>query len=246
MNVLTFLTSLQWRGLAIAVIVVVDVIFFSLVYTILDRQTVNSTKHPESTLPWLECMVIKQDKNQCLALAEPLGVNENLLIAVLIMLAVVGIEAFLLICRVQMITGWFKLFQRKFRHSREMQEFVSLEAHRFSTNKQQIELLNMPSANASKSALDSPLSPGMSPSISSPAKFVSPLTRIENTNYREDFLQQENVERVYHNPATSFSRPRAPSVRYSDSSNISETPTALSAHSKAGLVRQPTLPRIDD
>lgn len=235
---------LQWRGLAIAIIVVTDVIFFSLVYTVLDKQTIDATKDPRWMVPWLECVVVTQDKNQCLDLAKPLAVNENLLIAVLIMLAVVGIEAFILICRWQMITGWFKLFQRKFRNSREMQEFASLDAHRYSTNKRQIELLNMPSTNASTAGRGSP---GFSPSLASPTKFVTPLTRIENTDYREEYLQQDHMQRAYHSANTSFSRPlHTTSSRYSNVTTLSDSPSTYSGYSKSDFTRQPTLPKIYD
>ena len=194
-------------------------------------------------MPWIKCVVLTQDKNQCLGLAKPLAVNENLLLAALIMLAVVGMEAFLLICRWQMITGWFHLFMRKFRDSREMQEFISLDAHRHSADKRQIELLNMPSANASTAALDSP---EFESSLASPTKFVSPLTRIENTDYREEYLHQDSMQRVYHSPNTSFSRPLATSSRYSNTTVMSDAPSAYSSYSKSDYSRNPTLPRIDD
>jgi hypothetical protein len=80
--------QLQWRGIAIVLIIVADVIFFSVVFVFQDN-TIQSVKNDESiALPWIECLVINQDKNKCLAEASSMAVNLATVAAVLILLAV--------------------------------------------------------------------------------------------------------------------------------------------------------------
>lgn len=201
---------LQWRGIAIAVVVVVDVIFLSLVFITLDNQLQREAKDLDDLLPWLTCIVIKQDKNECLSLAKPLAVNERLLIATLIMLSVVGIQAFLLISTREMFTGWVHLirspFQSRFRSRSDQQDFVSLNEPRFSTDKRPHEMLNYGTP-------DTELASSERISAKSGA-YISPLTRIENTDYRQEFMGTPgDDERAYHSPKRSFSNPRPPSTR---------------------------------
>ncbi|KAL9092898.1 MAG: hypothetical protein Q9159_000522 [Coniocarpon cinnabarinum] len=238
---------LQWRGLAIAIIVVADVIFFSLVYTILDQQMSSTIRNPESLEPWLECLVIKQNKNACLHLAKPLAVNQSLLIAVLILLAIVGIEAFFLICRWQMLTGWLNVCRGRLRQSREMNEFVSLDAHRLSATKEgNIELSSIGSPLSNDSPYGSNLTASAMSmnSPASPAKLVTPLTRIENTNYYDEELAPTGAfDGIYHNPVTNFSRPVGNPSRFSSES---EGLSTYAIRSKNDMSRQPALPKIDD
>ena len=195
-------------------------------------------------------LIIKQDKNICLPLAKPLVLNGNLLIAVLLMLAVVGIEAFILLTRWQMISAWFTLCSRRLQKSREMNEFVSLDARLLSTNKATIELNAIPSPTLTQPANGKILTEPNSPH--NPPKLITPLTRIENTNYYDEHFRKETLEREYHSPSTSFSRPRAFTSRSANSSllsngtMLSEAPSTYSVQFRTEHPRHSMLPKIED
>lgn len=86
--------ALQWRGIAIVLIIIVDVVFFSIVFVFQDL-TVHNIKQAEPgdkenpALTWAGCLIREGgDKNKCLAEAAPLVINEATIAAVLILLAV--------------------------------------------------------------------------------------------------------------------------------------------------------------
>ncbi len=81
--------ELQWRGIAIVLIIIADVIFFAIVFVFMDDVETNLLKDPTKSLKWLSCLVeSKGDKNMCLSFADALVVNEATVMAVLILLSV--------------------------------------------------------------------------------------------------------------------------------------------------------------
>jgi hypothetical protein len=81
--------QLQWRGIAIVLLIVADVIFFSVVFVFMDNVTTNLQKNPVPAEPWLICLIENQgNKDACTALAQALVVNEPTVTAVLLLLAV--------------------------------------------------------------------------------------------------------------------------------------------------------------
>ena len=81
--------ALQWRGIAIVLIIVTDVIFFSIVFVFQDN-TVENIKNDQTVAEkWIICLVgAKGDKTPCLDLAGSLAVNMPTVGAVLVLLAV--------------------------------------------------------------------------------------------------------------------------------------------------------------
>ena len=81
--------SLQWRGIAIVLIIVADVIFFSIVFVFQDT-TVESVKNdPNRATTWVICLIQnKGNKVPCLDLASMLAINMATSGAVLFLLAV--------------------------------------------------------------------------------------------------------------------------------------------------------------
>lgn len=81
--------ALQWRGIAIVLIIIADVIFFSVVFVFQDN-TVEAVKN-DSTIarPWALCLLANGgDKEPCLELASALVVNMPTVGAVLFLLGV--------------------------------------------------------------------------------------------------------------------------------------------------------------
>jgi hypothetical protein len=81
--------ELQWRGIAIVLIIIADVVFFAVVFVFMDDLETNIIKNPTKATKWLECLVETEgDKNACLSYAGSLVVNEATVMSVLILLSV--------------------------------------------------------------------------------------------------------------------------------------------------------------
>jgi hypothetical protein len=81
--------QLQWRGIAIVLLIVADVIFFSVVFVFMDNVETKLLRDPLKAASWLQCLVESGgDNNQCTDLAQKLVVNEATIIAVLLLLSV--------------------------------------------------------------------------------------------------------------------------------------------------------------
>lgn len=131
---------LQWRGICIVSIILVDVIFFSIVFVYLDGLQASVIKDWEKVEPWLECLVLNPtDKKSCLGLVGWL-VSESTVVAVLILLSLASIQCFIFLTRPSVFSAWVDFLRTKLSPSR--QEFVSLDARQTdvmrSNSKQQL------------------------------------------------------------------------------------------------------------
>lgn len=121
--------ELQWRGITIVLIILVDVIFFAVVFVFMDDLEVNALKRDSTSTPWLFCLIQnKGDKNKCLKLAQPLRVNEATVMSVLILLSLNGIWCMLLLGRLSMFKGWYELVMGKVKKETE---FVSVDVNMY-------------------------------------------------------------------------------------------------------------------
>ena len=74
-------------------IIIADVIFFSVIYLKMDNATASEVHDQTATMPWLLCLVVNGgNKNACLSKTEPLVVNEATVMAVLYLLSVRSIH----------------------------------------------------------------------------------------------------------------------------------------------------------
>lgn len=81
--------ELQWRGIAIVLLIVTDVIFFAVVFVFLDNTEHVASKSATKALPWIECLIENDgDKTKCFDEASSLTVSESTVVAVLILLSV--------------------------------------------------------------------------------------------------------------------------------------------------------------
>lgn len=81
--------ELQWRGIAIVLLIVADVVFFAVVFVTLDNREQTIATNPDKALDWTTCLVLSGgDKNKCLDKAAKLIVNEAAVMAVLVLLSV--------------------------------------------------------------------------------------------------------------------------------------------------------------
>lgn len=130
---------LQWRGIVIVTIILVDVIFFSIVFVYLDGLQASGIENVEKVMPWLMCLVQNPtNKNKCLDDAQAYLINEATVVAVLLLLSLAGIQVFVFLSRPSIFPAWVEFFRHRFT---SRQEFVSLDARQDairSTSQQQI------------------------------------------------------------------------------------------------------------
>lgn len=179
---------LQWRGITIVVFILVDVVFFSVVFIWLNSIQSHATEDLDDLQPYLQCLIFSYPKvDPCLQYGQSLAINQSTVIAILMMLSIAGLQVFFLLLRWSMLKGWFEFFKSKFSKNRE---FVSLDAKHYQENSKTYELRKFEQAD-----LQSP-----------PHAFSSP----GFTDHRDgtpDCFQKE-TERPYRSPTQSYSTPR--------------------------------------
>ncbi|KAF7587565.1 hypothetical protein BBP40_007054 [Aspergillus hancockii] len=183
--------QLQWRGMAVVLIIIANVIFFAVTFIKIDSKTDLTASNLEKAQPWLLCLVAsKGDKRKCLKEAHAIGPNEAMLLALLILLSLVGFWNFILFARPSMFLGWAEFFRTKFgKHH----EFVSADARTKTPDTRTYEMLESSGLASCKSPEPMVRSP-------TPARTKSP----EGGTYGRDAR--------YVQPSMSFSSPRPPSA----------------------------------
>ncbi|KKY38405.1 putative g-protein coupled receptor [Diaporthe ampelina] len=118
--------QLQWRGIAIVLIIIADVIFFAVVFVFQDNTIQAVKENPSIALPWISCIATNNgDKNKCLDQAGSIAVDMATVGAVLMLLAMNGFWLLMLLGRWSMVTAWLDLLGRRPAAKRE---FVSVDA----------------------------------------------------------------------------------------------------------------------
>lgn len=81
--------QLQWRGATIVLLIIAEVVFFSIVFVSMDNSSQLNTDLNARATPWVTCLVLTGGKkDQCLPQAQDLVKPEGVVIAVLICLGV--------------------------------------------------------------------------------------------------------------------------------------------------------------
>jgi hypothetical protein len=186
---------LQWRGITIVVFILVDVIFFSVVFIWLNSLTSHARENVEGLTPFILCLMQNAaDPEPCLDLGQELAVNESTVIAILMMLSIAGIQVFVLLARGSMFTGWVDFWRDKFSKNRE---FVSLDARNLAEHSRNYELKKFDEGT-----------------VQSPSNVFTPPPEIAGYNHfrsdTPDYFTKE-TQREYVSPTLSFSTPRPPS-----------------------------------
>ncbi|OOO13414.1 hypothetical protein OAory_01011630 [Aspergillus oryzae] len=180
--------KLQWRGVALVLIIIGNVIFFAVVFIKVNNKTNLTPENLQRAQPWLLCLVsTKGDVKKCQNLAHAIGPNEDTILALLILLSLVGFWNFILFARPGMFLGWAEFFKIKFGQNHE---FVSADARAKTPDTRTYEMLE-------SSGLKSPEPIVRAPSA---ARTMSP----EGEHYGR--------EARYVRPSMSFSSPRPPSA----------------------------------
>ncbi|KAF7551448.1 hypothetical protein G7046_g7716 [Stylonectria norvegica] len=205
--------SLQWRGIAIVLIIIADVIFFSVIFVFQDNVVQSVTHDPTVGEKWVLCLIeFSGDKDKCLGEASSLIVNEATVTAVLLLLALNGIWLLFLLGRWSMVKGWIELARMPL--TRNKKEFVSVDA-RYDVKKdtRSYEMLSRDS-----SAAVTPLSPVKSPTGRRTPDYFGQTAR-------------------YHVPARSYSTPRPPPVAAWDAQQTYASPSKQQEMDPLGMNR---------
>ena len=222
---------LQWRGITIVVFILVDVIFFSVVFIWLNSVSSHAAEDIQLALPFLTCLLRHPvEHDECTPLAEALFVNKSTVIAILIMLSLAGLQTFILLVRASMFRGWVDLAKIKLGYKRE---FVSLDAHKYAVGNHQFELAQVTPNIATYPQI---------PQSAVTASPTSPKEKEDFDPYRRsmtgtpDYFNKENA-RDYMTPKLSFSTPRRPSHAVTE-----EEWDPRSTHARGGLGFHPPMP----
>jgi len=122
---------LQWRGMLIVTIVLVDVIFFAVVFVYLDKLEESMLHDYTRVLPWVLCLIENQgDRNPCFQYSHKWLISEPTIGAMLLMISLLGIELFVLLFRWSLIAGWKERWIALTQRGGNQQEFVSLDARK--------------------------------------------------------------------------------------------------------------------
>ncbi|KAF2750648.1 hypothetical protein M011DRAFT_396426 [Sporormia fimetaria CBS 119925] len=204
---------LQWRGITIVVFILVDVIFFSVVFVYLNATETHAIEDLDTVMPFLMCLVANpKDPSDCHKKGQDIVVSFDTVIAVLMMLSLVGIQVFILLVRSAMFPAWIEFFRSKFSSKRE---FVSLDAKNYTDDKA-YEMQRVQSPHPPGSAVTSPTRSDFDP------------WRRSVTDTPDHFNKE--IQRTYQTPSHSFSTPRAPS-------RVEFDPRAT--HARGGLALHP-------
>lgn len=117
----------------IVVFILTDVIFFCATFMLTDKIIKRMAEDGDYTrvVPWIMCLVSSQKAtDECSHLGQNVILRESTLLAVLCLLSLAGTQAFLLLFRHTMITGWYDFFRNKFGPS---DDFASVDAKRASS-----------------------------------------------------------------------------------------------------------------
>ena len=99
--------SLQWRSLAIVTVAIATTALVCVVFIVIDDQlTQKAFAETDTLIPWIVCLISSQDKEQCLQYTGPILLPEGLAVATLFVLGFVGVEAFLLLSRLDLFKAW--------------------------------------------------------------------------------------------------------------------------------------------
>lgn len=81
--------ALQWRGITLVLIIITDVVFFSVIFVFQDNIVQQVADNPRKAQEWIGCLIAHSgDKTACFEEASKIVVNESTVAAVLLLLTV--------------------------------------------------------------------------------------------------------------------------------------------------------------
>ncbi|KAG9238334.1 G protein-like protein-coupled receptor : GPCR, secretin-like protein [Amylocarpus encephaloides] len=194
--------ELQWRGIAIVLLIIADVVFFAVVFVYMDDNATSILKSPLKSSEWLVCLIKNEGrKNECLDIAAHFVVNEATIMAVLLLLSLNGVWCLFLLGRWSIITGWLDMIRGKMKPDTE---FVSADVHQYK-DPGTYEMLGR-----DRDMGKSPEPLLVTPSINTPLSPLEP-TAARSPKSGHETPDYFGREARYKSPVRSFSSPKPPS-----------------------------------
>lgn len=107
--------ALQWRSLAIVMIAIFTTALVCIVFMVYDNKVTESAfSNTDALIPWILCIIQYQDNNKCVDLTGPIILPQKLAVATLYFLGFVGVEAFLLLFRIEFLPAWVDFVRTPF------------------------------------------------------------------------------------------------------------------------------------
>ena len=220
--------ALQWRGTAIVIIIIVNVVFLAIVFVQMDNTVTATMDHFEKATPWLLCLILNQgDKSACLNKVKDAGLvsSEPKVMAVILLLSLNGIWAILFLGRTSMLVGWLDVLKAPLR--RRNTDFVSVDARSFSTQPKHYEMIMSPQSH-SYNMPEEPQTVVTSPPANEKER-LTVVSQSPTSHYEDDYFGKDahisKDAHPYSSPKLSFSTPRPPSAGRISSRDYSYTRT---------------------
>lgn len=117
--------QLQWRSIALVTVILINVIFFAVVFLRFNTSIKPTKENVEKAQAWIRCLALFQDPKKCTQQAEGVALDEPILVATVVLLAISMFWNFIFTVRSSFIRGWIDLVRGFFG---ERMEFVSADA----------------------------------------------------------------------------------------------------------------------
>jgi hypothetical protein len=192
--------KLQWRSMALVMVILANVIYLAVTFLQLDTDLAVNASNLAKAQPWLTCLAEFQDPAKCTSEASSLGITEAALDAALVLLCIASFWNFIFTIRMTMFRGWLEFWQSLFAKN---VEFVSVDARtRFGDNRD-YEMLSH--QNTMKTPEPTPFE------VRSPTPAYMHGHADEDEVDGKDFeLSTHSRQASYTRPTMSFSTPRPP------------------------------------
>lgn len=208
--------ELQWRSMALVLVIIADSVFFAIIFVSIDNTTQATLHDIRKAEPWLLCLVVNGgNKSACLDKTHGMAISEATVLAVLIVLSMNGIWCLLFLGQWTMIPAWYSLLRRPFVGP---PDFVSVDARRLSAKpRSYAELRSTPNQTfdpATYEMLPSPPKPTFSPIFQEPKTKFAPSSEADAHSLSPPTANTDYFgrEAKYSTPSYSFSNPRPPTT----------------------------------
>lgn len=196
--------QLQWRSMALVLTILINVIFFAIVFIKLNNSLKLTPANIQASDGWIVCLAINKDPSKCVDAASGVALNEATLITVLVLLSIANFWNFIFTVRWTMVLGWVDLVKGRFV---QRVEFVSVDARSHFPDTRTYEMLNSRQQNLK--------TPEPVVRLQSPAPVYGSGFDDDHDDDHESYYGREAK---YQSPAMSFSGPRPPSAAQNQSS----------------------------
>lgn len=106
---------LQWRSLAIVALAIFVIAFVCITFIFkVDAYTTSTFDDTTKVIPWVLCILQQHNTDKCLPDIQKLILPQSMAVAVLYVIALVGVEAFILLFKFEIFRAWWTFFKSPF------------------------------------------------------------------------------------------------------------------------------------